>query len=75
MRNDPCRRFSYGVTIEDCNMRVWFVSRGVASVTPSFGFMTVRASHSSPHTSLTASLDRTIEKWFKCFHPLFLQRE
>lgn len=27
MANDPARRFTFGVTIEDTNMRLWFCDR------------------------------------------------
>ncbi|KII93430.1 hypothetical protein PLICRDRAFT_152116 [Plicaturopsis crispa FD-325 SS-3] len=40
MRDDPCRRFTYGVTIEDTQMRVWFCNRSSLIVLKDFNFVT-----------------------------------
>ncbi|EKM54135.1 uncharacterized protein PHACADRAFT_209951 [Phanerochaete carnosa HHB-10118-sp] len=39
MREDPRRRFVYGFTIEDVNMRLWFCSRSDVIVSKPFDFM------------------------------------
>ncbi|CCL98316.1 uncharacterized protein FIBRA_00310 [Fibroporia radiculosa] len=39
MSNDPRRRFVYGMTIEDVNMRIWYASRANLVVTNSFNFV------------------------------------
>jgi hypothetical protein len=41
MRTDPCRRFTFGITVEDTQMRLWFFARSHAMVTHSFNFVTV----------------------------------
>ena len=41
MARDPSRRFSFGITVEHTNMRLWFCSRGTPVVSKSFDFMTV----------------------------------
>ncbi|KIJ06645.1 hypothetical protein PAXINDRAFT_121498 [Paxillus involutus ATCC 200175] len=40
MRNDPCRRFTFGVTIEDTKVRLWFTCRSVTMVSEAFDFVT-----------------------------------
>ncbi|KII92452.1 hypothetical protein PLICRDRAFT_172541 [Plicaturopsis crispa FD-325 SS-3] len=40
MRDDPCRRFTYGVTIEDTQMRLWFCNRSGMIVLEAFNFVT-----------------------------------
>ncbi|KAF8579528.1 hypothetical protein K439DRAFT_1359391 [Ramaria rubella] len=40
LRNDPCRRFTYGITIENTEMRVWLCHRSATLVTASFNFIT-----------------------------------
>ncbi|KAI0916700.1 hypothetical protein AcV5_003114 [Taiwanofungus camphoratus] len=40
MREDPRRRFTFGLTIEDTNTRLWFCSRAEIMVTQPFNFMT-----------------------------------
>ncbi|KAL5520234.1 hypothetical protein ACEPAG_9447 [Sanghuangporus baumii] len=37
---DPCRRFSFGITIEDKLMRLWFCSRSNPAVSTEFDFTT-----------------------------------
>lgn len=44
MREDPHRRFTYGYTIENRTVRIWFSSRAEVIVSSSFDFMTVRVS-------------------------------
>ncbi|KAI5117344.1 hypothetical protein M0805_006243 [Coniferiporia weirii] len=39
MSIDPCRRFAFGITIENASMRLWFCSRAVMLVTKSFNFI------------------------------------
>lgn len=41
MARDPSRRFSFGITVEHTNTRLWFCSRGTPVVSKSFDFMTV----------------------------------
>ncbi|KAK7684955.1 hypothetical protein QCA50_011790 [Cerrena zonata] len=40
LHNDPCRRHTFGVTIEDKRTRVWYFSRSLAMVSESFDFIT-----------------------------------
>ncbi|KAI5116304.1 hypothetical protein M0805_004645 [Coniferiporia weirii] len=40
MSFDPCRRSAFGITIENCNMRLWFCSRSVMLVSRGFNFRT-----------------------------------
>ncbi|KAI6140067.1 hypothetical protein EDD17DRAFT_1499893 [Pisolithus thermaeus] len=40
MRGDPCRRATFGVTIENTEMRFWFTCRAVTLVSKSFNFCT-----------------------------------
>ncbi|KAI6110909.1 hypothetical protein EDD16DRAFT_1522009 [Pisolithus croceorrhizus] len=40
MRGDPCRRATFGVTIENTEMRFWFTCRAVTLVSQSFNFCT-----------------------------------
>ncbi|KAI6111273.1 hypothetical protein F5141DRAFT_1214773 [Pisolithus sp. B1] len=40
MRSDPCRRATFGVTIENTEMRFWFTCRAVMLVSKSFNFCT-----------------------------------
>ncbi|KAF8524536.1 hypothetical protein JB92DRAFT_3250518 [Gautieria morchelliformis] len=39
MRKDPCRRFTYGLTIENTQTRIWFAGRSTVYVTKSFNFI------------------------------------
>jgi hypothetical protein len=39
--NDPCHRFTYGITIEDCDARLWFFNRGQVIVSQPFDWLTV----------------------------------
>ncbi|KAI5117127.1 hypothetical protein M0805_007974, partial [Coniferiporia weirii] len=39
MSIDPCRRFTFGITIENASMRLWFCSRAVMMVTKTFDFI------------------------------------
>ncbi|CCM03682.1 uncharacterized protein FIBRA_05826 [Fibroporia radiculosa] len=41
MREDPRRRFTFGLTIEDSKMRLWYASRADVMVTEAFDFLTV----------------------------------
>ncbi|KAJ3844024.1 hypothetical protein F5878DRAFT_193879 [Lentinula raphanica] len=36
---DPCRRFTFGTTIEDCSTRLWFLSHATLLKTKPFDFM------------------------------------
>ncbi|KAJ3748878.1 hypothetical protein DFH05DRAFT_1540096 [Lentinula detonsa] len=36
---DPCRRFTFGTTIENCTTRLWFLSRATVLRTKPFDFM------------------------------------
>ncbi|KAI5994284.1 hypothetical protein F5J12DRAFT_962663 [Pisolithus orientalis] len=40
MRSDPCRRATFGVTIENTQTRFWFTCRAVTLVSKSFNFLT-----------------------------------
>ncbi|KAI6154649.1 hypothetical protein BKA82DRAFT_1005590 [Pisolithus tinctorius] len=40
MRSDPCRRATFGVTIENTQMKFWFTCRAVTLVSKSFNFLT-----------------------------------
>ncbi|KAF8841825.1 hypothetical protein BDN67DRAFT_1010350 [Paxillus ammoniavirescens] len=40
MRNDPCRRSAFGVTIEDTKVRLWFTCRSGTVVSEAFDFVT-----------------------------------
>ncbi|KAF9236609.1 hypothetical protein BU15DRAFT_76812 [Melanogaster broomeanus] len=40
MREDPCRRSSFGVTIENTQVRLWFTCRTVTVVSEPFNFFT-----------------------------------
>lgn len=42
MRESLRRRFVFGYTIEDTNMRLWFLSRSDVLVCEHFNFLTVR---------------------------------
>ncbi|THH04287.1 hypothetical protein EW145_g5639 [Phellinidium pouzarii] len=46
MTIDPCRRFVFGITIENTKMRLWFSCRATILVSKSFNFIT-------DHTTLT----------------------
>ncbi|KAF9078798.1 hypothetical protein BDP27DRAFT_1193750, partial [Rhodocollybia butyracea] len=39
LRLDPCRRFTFGITVENCDMRIWFLSRAVLLKSKPFNFM------------------------------------
>lgn len=41
LRDDPCRRFTFGFTIENRSMRIWFCSRAEILVSRPFDFITV----------------------------------
>jgi hypothetical protein len=41
MRTDPCRRFTFGITVEDSQMRLWFFVRSHVMVTHPFNFLIV----------------------------------
>ncbi|KII95753.1 hypothetical protein PLICRDRAFT_693902 [Plicaturopsis crispa FD-325 SS-3] len=40
MRSDPCRRFTFGITIDNVSMRVWLCSRACMVVSDAFNFTT-----------------------------------
>ena len=42
MRDDPRRRATFGLTIENCTTRVWFCCRSLLVVSESFDFIAVR---------------------------------
>ena len=42
MRDDPARRFTYGITIESYNMRFWYCDRSEILVSEQFDLMQVR---------------------------------
>ena len=42
MSIDPCRRFTFGATIEDTRMRLWIFNRSMVIASDSFDFVTVR---------------------------------
>ena len=42
MREDPRRRFVFGFTIENTQMRVWMLNRSDVVVSEPFNFITVR---------------------------------
>jgi hypothetical protein len=42
LRSDPCRRFTFGFTIENRTLRIYFACRSTVVVTQSFDFMSVR---------------------------------
>lgn len=44
MRYDPCRRFTFGFTIENREMRIWYASRADILVSTPFDFMNVSSS-------------------------------
>ncbi|KIY44538.1 hypothetical protein FISHEDRAFT_10536, partial [Fistulina hepatica ATCC 64428] len=39
MNNDPCRRFTFSVTIENTQMRLWYYSRSHSVVSTPFNFV------------------------------------
>ncbi|KAF8585411.1 hypothetical protein K439DRAFT_1343467, partial [Ramaria rubella] len=39
MRSDPCRRFTFGFTVENTQMRIWFACRSRVFVTAPFNFI------------------------------------
>ena len=41
LRRDPRRRFAYGFTIEDTQMRLWFCDRKQIVVSTAFNFVSV----------------------------------
>jgi len=43
MRNDPCRRFAFGITIENTTTRIWFCCRTVVLVSKAFDLFDVSA--------------------------------
>jgi hypothetical protein len=44
MRDDPCRRATFGMTIENSTARVWFCCRSSVIVSEPFDFIAVRVS-------------------------------
>ena len=42
MREDPLRRFTFGITVEDTDMRVWYHSRALLTISEPINFTTVR---------------------------------
>ena len=45
MSLDPCRRSAFGITIEDTQMRLWFVNRVSVVVSETFDFLRVGTLH------------------------------
>ena len=43
MRDDPCRRATLGMTIENAMTRIWFCCRSSVIVSEGFDFIAVRA--------------------------------
>ncbi|KAJ7135370.1 hypothetical protein C8R43DRAFT_615416 [Mycena crocata] len=43
LRDDPCRRFTFGITLEDGDLRMWFFSRSDELVSSSFNIAEVSA--------------------------------
>ncbi|KAF9078837.1 hypothetical protein BDP27DRAFT_1441205 [Rhodocollybia butyracea] len=39
LRLDPCRRFTFGITVENCDMRIWLLSRAALVKSKPFNFM------------------------------------
>lgn len=58
MRNDPARRFAFGLTIENTETRVWFASRSGVMVTEPFNFMKVRSFFAGCVSSSPVKQDR-----------------
>jgi hypothetical protein len=50
MRTDPCRRFAFGITVENTHTRVWLCHRAGMVVSEGFNFMEVK--HTSTHVYL-----------------------
>jgi Fungal protein kinase len=42
MREDPLRRFAFGITIEDTQLRLWLSNRALLAVTEPINFFEVR---------------------------------
>lgn len=42
MTYDPCRRFTFGLTIENTDVRLWFCSRSMLAVSGKFDLNDVR---------------------------------
>jgi hypothetical protein len=42
MRDDPCHRATFGMTIENTKIRVWFCCRSAVIVSEAFNFIAVR---------------------------------
>lgn len=70
MRSDPCRRATFGVTIENTNARFWYTCRAATLVSEEFDIIKVRASditnlgHS--YLSLTAGTRAGLLFLFTC---------
>jgi hypothetical protein len=47
MRDDPCHRAMFGMTIENSMTRVWFCCRSLVIVSEKFNFIAVSASFGS----------------------------
>ncbi|KAJ7756981.1 hypothetical protein B0H16DRAFT_1314665, partial [Mycena metata] len=43
LRDDPCCRFTYGVTLDGANLRIWFFSRSHELVSSPFSSKTIRS--------------------------------
>ncbi|KAF8585422.1 hypothetical protein K439DRAFT_1343472, partial [Ramaria rubella] len=39
MCSDPCRRFTFGLTVENTQIRIWFACRAVVFLTTAFNFI------------------------------------
>lgn len=72
MTVDPRRRFTFGFSVQNRQMRLWFACRGVVLVTKTFDVFTVRAAFIFPFALLKKSPEpRTISKIFRLARILF----
>ena len=49
MNVDRRRRFAFGATIENTDLRIWFCCRQIVLVTHRFDFMTVKLDYACSH--------------------------
>lgn len=54
MREDPCRRFAFGITMEGARLRLWLSNRALLAATEPIDFFHVRQRISASHRVLTA---------------------
>lgn len=52
MWDSPCRRFMYGLTIEDDQAKIWHFSRSAVTVTDPLKYLSVRHCRLSRSTSV-----------------------